>query len=171
MHTAQSAFRRQTRGTLSSWSCKTGTRLQPSTEVPPGEGTGDRLPAAQAMEGPGLQTGTTGLGQDWELWPTLNGSPEPWVEGMGGGLRSNCSLHMGYLVCSVLCLTSHHTPNRDASPLAVWIQFLIFEGNKEPARFTCWFLSWAGCELPLEATVLPGDMAPQIPASCPETPC
>lgn len=29
---------------------------------------------------------------------------------------------------------------------------------------------WAGCELPLEATVLPGDMAPQIPASSPETP-
>lgn len=26
----------------------------------------------------------------------------------------------------------------------------------------------AECELPLEATVLPGDMAPQIPASCPE---
>lgn len=29
---------------------------------------------------------------------------------------------------------------------------------------------WAGCGLPLEATVLPGDMASQIPASCPETP-
>ena len=36
------------------------TELPHSSNVPPGEGTGDGLPTAQAMQGPGLQTSTTG---------------------------------------------------------------------------------------------------------------
>lgn len=129
MHTAQNAFRRQNCGTHSSWSCRTGTRLQPSTEVPPGEGTGDRLPAAALR----------GLGQDWELWPTLNGSPEPWVEGMGGGLRSKCSLHMGYV--GVLGSLPDITPHPKQGCLASGSLVSIFLGNKEPARLICRFLS------------------------------
>lgn len=96
--------------------------------------------------GQGCRPALRGLGQDWVLWPTLNGSPGPWVEAMGGGLRSNCSLHLGHLgyvgvLGSLPDITPHPKQGCLSVSLAVWTQFLIFLGNKEPARFTCRFLS------------------------------
>lgn len=145
-------------------------RLQPSTEVPPGEGTGDRgdrLPAAQAMEGLDCRLALQGLGQDWELWPTLNGSPEPWW-------GSQEQLLLAHGVPGVLGSLPGSTPHPKQGCLSSGSLDSIpnFPG-KQGACEVHLQVSFprAGCELPLEATVLPGDMAPQIPASCPETPC
>lgn len=91
----------------------------------------------QAIEGPGLQTSTAGAGAGLGAAANLK-----WISrAMGGGLRNNCSLRMGYV--GVLGSLPDITPTlyRDASPLAVWTLFLIFLGTKEPARFTCRLLS------------------------------
>lgn len=89
-----------------------------------------------------------GWGRTGYLQPTLNGSRGPWVEGMGGGLRSNCSLLVGCVgvLGSLPDIAPHPkqgcvAEQGSASPLAIWTQFLIFLGNKEPARFICGFLS------------------------------
>lgn len=61
---------------------------------------------------------------------------------------------------------------RDAPLLAMQTMLLIALGSKQPLRIRRQVsVSSAGCErLPLEATVLPGCMAPQIPVGSAEQP-
>lgn len=122
--------------------------------------------------GQGCRPALQGLGQDWGLRPTLNGSPGRWVEDMGGGLRSSCSLQMGHV--GVLGSLPHTTPHPEQGCLSSGSldSILKFPGEQGTCKVHLQVsFPRAGRELPLEATVLPGDMAPQIPASCPETPC
>lgn len=89
----------------------------------------------QAVEGPGLQTSATGTGG--------SGQPISRVVGGGHGWGSQEQLLFAHGYVGVLGSLPDITPhsNRYASPLAVWTQFLILLGNKEPAKFTCRFLS------------------------------
>lgn len=124
---------------------------------------------SKPWRGQGYKPALQGLGQDWLLRPTLNGSPGPWVKDMSGDLRNNCSLYMEYV--SVLSSLPDIT-----APLA---QGCLSFGSLESVptfpgdrgnRKVHLQVSFprAGWELPLEATVLRGDTAPQIPAGCPE---
>lgn len=89
-----------------------------------------------------------------------------------GGPRCNCLVQMEF-VGVLRTLPGTKPPSRDASPPAIGTLLLIFLGSKQPPKIHLQVsFPRAGCErLPLEATVLPGDMAPQIPGSSPELPC
>lgn len=121
----------------------------------------------QAMEGPGLQTSTAGAGAGLGAAASLK-----WISrAMGGGLRNNCSLRMGYV--GVLGSLPDITPHLVQGCLSFGSLDSVpnFPGDQGTRKVHLQAsFPRAGWELPLEATVLPGDMTPQIPASCPETP-
>lgn len=122
----------------------------------------------------GCKPAPRGPGQDWVPRPELK-----WVSRAMGGERgwgllgAAAQRRWGSWVCSGPCPAPSHPPCRNASPPAIWTLLLIFLGSKQSPKIHLQVsFPRAGCErLPLEATVLPGDTAPQIPGSSPEPPC